>query len=71
MVNGGIDGMSKAAFQARLATLGTQLGADSGEDYVIGFKSLGHNFVEAFKLMVAAFRFPQLPDDEIGRCSGS
>jgi zinc protease len=65
-VNGGIQGMSKAAFLERLAALGTQLGAESGEDYsVIGFKSLARNFVETFKLMVAAFRFPGLPDDEI------
>ncbi len=65
-LNGGIEGMSKAAFQARLASLGTQLGAESGEDYaLIGFKALDRNFVESFKLMVAAFRFPQLPEEEI------
>jgi zinc protease len=65
-INGGIDGMSKPTFQGRLAALGTQLGAESGEDYaLIGFKSLDRNFVESFKLMVAAFRFPQLPDGEI------
>jgi len=65
-INGGIDGMSKAAFQARLASLGTQLGAESGEDYaLLGFKALDRNFVESFKLMVAAFRFPQLPEEEL------
>jgi zinc protease len=65
-VNGGIEGMSKAAFQARLASLGTQLGAESGEDdAVLGFKALDRNFVESFKLMVAAFRFPQLPEAEV------
>ena len=65
-INGGIEGMSKVTFQGRLAALGTQLGAESGEDYaMLGFKSLDRNFVESFKLMVAAFRFPQLPDTEI------
>jgi len=65
-VNGGVEGLAKPAFQARLAALGTQLGAESGEDFaVLGFKSLDRNFQDAFELLVRAFLFPLLPDEEV------
>ncbi len=65
-INGGIDGMPKTTFQGRLAALGTQLGAESGEDYaVLAFKSLNRTYDDSFKLLIAAFRFPQLPEEEI------
>lgn len=65
-VSGGTDSLPKAAFQARLAGLGTQLGADSGDDYaVLGLKALDRNFPASFALLADAFLHPVLPGGEV------
>ena len=65
-LSGGTESLPKAAFQARLALLGTQLVSDSGEDdAVIGFKSLDRTFGDSFALLADAFLHPALPASEI------
>jgi zinc protease len=63
---GGTKRLSKDAFSRRLATLGSSIGAQSGNDFsLLAAKSLKRHWEETFGLMIDAFLEPALPPDEI------
>jgi zinc protease len=65
-VNGGTLKLDKSAFQNRLASLGAQLGAESGDDYSLFVtKALTRNWRPALDLMAQAFLEPAFPPSEV------
>ncbi len=65
-VEGGALDLAGPAFHRKLAALGSQLGADSGEDFsVVAVKSLLSRWKPSCDLMADALLHPALPDDEI------
>jgi zinc protease len=63
---GGTKRLPKDAFARRLATLGSSIGAESGNDYsVVAAKSLKRHWEETFALMTEALLQPALPKEEI------
>ncbi len=64
--SGGTQQLDKDAFSRRLTTLGSDLGASTGNDYsVIEQKSLTTKFDETFDLLVQSFLTPAMLDKEI------
>jgi zinc protease len=65
-VSGGTDSLDKEAFQNRLSALGSQLAAESGNDYSLFVtKALTRNWQPTFDLMARAFVEPALPPSEV------
>jgi predicted Zn-dependent peptidase len=65
-VAGGTEQLPKADFSRHLAALGTQLGADSSDDFsVIEVKSLTERWRPSFDLLADAVLHPALPASEI------
>ncbi len=62
---GGTESLPKAEFSRRLAALGSQVGADSGDDFsVVEVKSLPARGRPRFDLLADALRHPALPPAE-------
>jgi predicted Zn-dependent peptidase len=65
-VAGGTASLPKPEFSRRLAALGSQLGADSGDDFsVVEVKSLTERWRPSFDLLADALLHPALPQSEI------
>ncbi len=65
-VSGGTEALDKEAFQNQLSALGSQLSADSGNDYsLLVTKALTRNWRPTFDLMAQAFLAPALPVSEV------
>ncbi|HUB05943.1 MAG TPA: pitrilysin family protein [Myxococcales bacterium] len=65
-IEGGAEDLPGSAFHRALARLGTQIGAESNEDYsVVEVKSLLPRWQASFDLLADAFLHPALPASEV------
>lgn len=65
-ITGGTVGLDRDQFQRRLASLGSTLSSDSGNDYsLLAMKSLVDRFEETFALLASAFLEPALAEPAI------